>query len=54
MLDPRQYSTNSPFDYFQPFQAYTYYISSFDPRLHDVTYCYYNRFQTESHIDRPM
>ena len=22
MLDPRQYSTNSQFDYFQPFQAY--------------------------------
>jgi hypothetical protein len=34
--------------------AYTYCISSFDPRLHPVTYCYYNRFQTASRIDRTM
>ena len=33
---------------------YTYCLSSFDPRLPSVTYCYYNRFQTVSRIDRTM
>jgi hypothetical protein len=33
---------------------YTYCISSFDPRLHHLTYCYYNRFLPASNTSIPM
>ena len=35
-------------------QPYTYCISSFDPRLHHLTYCYYNRFLPASNTSIPM
>jgi hypothetical protein len=44
----------APASWLEVLRYYTYCLSSFDPRLPSVTYCYYHRFQTVSCIDRPI